>query len=397
MNTKLKSLDILKGIGIIMIIIVHNRHFIMKNMDGYRQLINYGQMGCQLFFLVSGMALCYSWYHQLDKNPSNGALKNYGSFVLRRFLRLAPGFWVILALNFVLNVILIDMLDYSPGFIMKREPLGILINVLFLHGFFPEYINNVFPFGWYIGTTFILYLLFPLLVSLCQRLYRINRHIIYALPLIFLILNIYLLKYISERSQGSLYPYNNSFLYYFFTNQLPCFILGIMLYFQENSKDQESFSKRCPLVVSAALFAVISIVTIKLYLMPEKNYLYTVMPSLAGLSFYWLAVSLIHIEKKPSIKPTDKKAPDDKVLSFFADFLARCGQISYGMYLIHSLVCSYGMKAITSAFNSFGYEYNDLLFYMIMLLPCIFVVYVAGLYMELLLDRLNKLVSRIRT
>lgn len=30
MNKKLVSLDIIKGIGIIMIIIVHNRHFIMQ-------------------------------------------------------------------------------------------------------------------------------------------------------------------------------------------------------------------------------------------------------------------------------------------------------------------------------------------------------------------------------
>ena len=40
-KSKLASLDILKGIAIIMIIIVHNRHFLMKNMDGLRQLISH--------------------------------------------------------------------------------------------------------------------------------------------------------------------------------------------------------------------------------------------------------------------------------------------------------------------------------------------------------------------
>ena len=61
MNQKLKSMDIIKGIGIIMIIIVHNRHFLMLDMSGLRPLMNYGQMGCQLFFFVSGFALCYAW------------------------------------------------------------------------------------------------------------------------------------------------------------------------------------------------------------------------------------------------------------------------------------------------------------------------------------------------
>ena len=68
-NTKLQSLDILKGIAILMIIVVHNRHFTLQNTAGFRQLINFGQMGCQIFFLVSGMALCYSWSHSVAKQP----------------------------------------------------------------------------------------------------------------------------------------------------------------------------------------------------------------------------------------------------------------------------------------------------------------------------------------
>lgn len=60
MKKQLNTLNLLKGIGILMVIMVHNRHFIMKDMSGLRPLINYGQMGCQLFFFVSGMALCYS-------------------------------------------------------------------------------------------------------------------------------------------------------------------------------------------------------------------------------------------------------------------------------------------------------------------------------------------------
>ena len=33
MDKKLRSIDIIKGIGIIMIIITHNRHFIMQDMS----------------------------------------------------------------------------------------------------------------------------------------------------------------------------------------------------------------------------------------------------------------------------------------------------------------------------------------------------------------------------
>ena len=83
MNQKLKSMDILKGIGIIMIIIVHNRHFLMQDMSGLRPLINYGQMGCQLFFFVSGFSLCYAWEHLSEPRRA----PKYARFVLRRYLK----------------------------------------------------------------------------------------------------------------------------------------------------------------------------------------------------------------------------------------------------------------------------------------------------------------------
>ncbi len=385
MKKQLKSLNVLKGIGILMIIMVHNRHFIMKDMSGLRQLINYGQMGCQLFFMVSGMALCYSWFHLVSKNAApqearltvRQHLKCSGQFVLRRYLRLAPGFLIILCVNFLLNVLFMDVLDHSPGFIVNRKPAAILINVLFLHGFFPDYINNVFPGGWYIGTTFILYALFPLLILLFEKIYSLKRPLIMIIPVIFLILNCVLLRYIAGVTDNELYPYNNSFLYYFFTNQLPCFSLGILLYFQEKT----GFSAKCPLPVSIVLFAVTCFASVRLYLMPEQNFIYSVIPSLVGLSFYWLAVSFIHIELCAANLP--KK-------HFFTDFIASCGSHSYGMYLVHAFVSWYGLKDLSYFLTLGGNTYNDLRLYSALYLPTVFVIYVLGLYMTKLLDIIDK-------
>ncbi|MBQ5852458.1 MAG: acyltransferase family protein, partial [Lachnospiraceae bacterium] len=171
-KSKLASLDILKGIAIIMIIIVHNRHFVMKNMDGLRQLINFGQMGCQIFFLVSGTALCYSWTSHLKKSKEKNIFVQYITFIKNRYLRLAPGFLLILFINLLLNIILMDICNYSPGYVMSRSVKGILLNVFFLHGLSKEFINEVFPGGWYIGTAFILYIIFPFLFSICKIVYE---------------------------------------------------------------------------------------------------------------------------------------------------------------------------------------------------------------------------------
>ena len=383
MKKQLNSLNLLKGIGILMVIMVHNRHFIMKDMTGYRQLINYGQMGCQLFFMVSGMALCYSWYHLTEKYQVSSSKLTFrqriscsGQFILRRYLRLIPGFIIILCINYLLNVLFIDILEHSPGFIMNRKPAAIITNLLFIHGFFPDYINSVFPGGWYIGTTFILYALFPLFIFIFEKLYALKRPLIILIPPVLLLLNYMLLKHITLATQYEYYPYNNSFLYYFFTNQMTCFSLGILLFFQEKT----NFSSKCPLPVSAALFIVTCYTCIHYYLLPEQNFIYSILPSIVGFSFYWLAVSFIHIELRAA-----------KGTNAFFNFIASCGSNSYGMYLVHAFISWYALKDLSYFLTTVKeYEYNDLLLYCIVYIPSVLAIYALGRCMKRVLDFIDK-------
>lgn len=355
MNQKLRSLDILKGIGIIMIIIVHNRHFIMLDMSGLRQLINFGQMGCQLFFFASGFSLCHSWERMA---PGKNRIL---CFILRRYLRLAPGFLIFMLLNLALNMLLMDVFHLSPGFVMNREPRNILVNVLFLHGLFPDAVNDVFPGGWYIGTAFLLYIAFPPLYMVIRKLRSIRPVYMAAVPAVLLLLNVALQLCVTRGSGGALPLGNNTFLYYFFTNQLPCFSLGILLYFQDAQKEYAT-SPAVPVALSAAFTGICAALSMN----PPTPLIYTVLPSLAGLAAYGLAAALIHAEKK------------QRLTSPVSRFLAGCGQNSYGMYLVHSLVSWYGMKALTSLLTQNGKTYNDLLLYGLVFLPSVLLIYAMG-------------------
>lgn len=390
MNTKqkLKSLDVLKGIAMIMIIVVHNRHFIMKDMNGMRQLINYGQTGVQLFFLISGMSLCYAWYHLTESNQEKNWVSCVKTFIRRRYLRLAPGFFIVLFINYILNVILIDFLHMSPGYIMNREPVGILVNVLFLHGFFPDYINSVFPSGWYIGTTFILYALFPLLVLSFEKLHTLNRHSIFLLPIAFLSLDLFISKGAVTMFGNKFYPYNDSFMFFFFPNQLPAFALGILLYFQE----KEYFSRHFPLWLSTTLTVITSYIAVHFYLHPNMPYAFCIIPFLCGISFYWLAVTLLHIEYKINRETIaiKKSAKLSKIVSYFVNFLADCGKNSYGMYLVHGFFSWYIMKALTTTLMKHGINYNELQLYFLLLVPTILAVYGTGRWFDVLLNYLDK-------
>lgn len=381
MKRTLMSLNILKGIAMLMIIMVHNRHFIFYHTDGiFRQLINFGQMGVPIFFMVSGMALCYSWTNQCKANPSQ-RLSNYWSFVKKRYFRLAPGFLIILAINLLLNFVLVDTLHTSPGYIMNRDPLGLLVNILFLHGLFPEYINTVFPSGWYIGSTFLLYLLFPVLFLLFQKIYTKNKHIILILPVLFCLLYFLLTKQIAFYSDYTIYPYNCSFLYFFFLNQLPSFCIGIILFFHE----KDSFATKCPLWISLLLGVFFILFAFYLYLQPDVYCFFTIIPFLVSVASYWFALFLLHIEHCKGFP---------SCLNAITEFIANCGTYSYEMYLMHGFFSWYVIKALTLYLTGQGIAYNDLLLYIILLPVTILLVYSSGRLLSVFLTKLNALLHK---
>lgn len=391
MDQKSKSLDILKGIGIIMIIAVHNRHFVMQDMSGLRQLINLGQMGCQLFFFASGFSLCHAWEH-MDSSRSR-----IPRFLLRRYLRLAPGFLFFMIVNLMLNILLMDVLHLSPGFIMNREPRALLVNILFLHGLFPCAVNNVSPGGWYIGTAFLLYIAFPPLYTVFQKLRNVNLRpgclsvCMAGVPALLLILNIPLLHLVSACAAKEELPLgNNTFLYYFFTNQLPCFSLGILLFFQHMHPNAPRRNP-CPPAVYAALSAVSAVLCAALFLSPPMPLIYAVIPSLAGLAAYGIAAALIRIEKRGESARVHKRK---RLTSPVSRFLASCGQHSYGMYLAHSLVSWYGMKALTALLTQNGRTYNDLLLYGLVFMPSVLIIYAMGVAVERALSRIDRRLRR---
>ena len=333
----------------------------------------------------------HAWQHL---HPSRDRIPR---FLLRRYLRLAPGFLFFMIVNLTLNILLMDVLHLSPGFIMNREPRALLVNILFLHGLSPGAVNNVFPGGWYIGTAFLLYIAFPPLYAVFQRLRNASLRpgclsaCMAGIPALLLILNIPLLHFVSACAAKEKLPLgNNTFLYYFFTNQLPCFSLGILLFFQHMHPNAPR-KNPCPPAVYAALSAVSAVLCAALVLYPPMPLIYAVIPSLAGLAAYGLAAALIRIEKRGESARVHKRK---RLTSLVSRFLASCGQHSYGMYLAHSLVSWYGMKALTALLTQNGRTYNDLLLYGLVFLPSVLIIYAMGVAVEKALSRIDRRLRR---
>jgi peptidoglycan/LPS O-acetylase OafA/YrhL len=102
-------------------------------------------------FLISGAVLEYQ-YKKVRTIP------DYKKFLFRRFVRLYPAFWMSLLLGILL----------APAVLGQNLP-GVLFEFT---GFFmflgtgPGIINQM---GWFIGTIFVLYMLYPVLSSVIRK------------------------------------------------------------------------------------------------------------------------------------------------------------------------------------------------------------------------------------
>ena len=122
-------------------------------------------MALQLFFLASAVTLMMSWSHEKNRN---GCVDVVG-FILRRFFRIAPAYYLMSVLYFFLE-------PPRRGF----DPIQALATYLFINAWHPALMGvvadtwSVVPGGWSIGVEFTFYAAFPILAcgmtSLCRAI-----------------------------------------------------------------------------------------------------------------------------------------------------------------------------------------------------------------------------------
>jgi peptidoglycan/LPS O-acetylase OafA/YrhL len=120
--------------------------------------MDYGQLGVQLFFIVSGYTMMLTFGDKIDS-------VGVRSFYVRRVFRIVPLFWI--AIIFYLVFTRGDGFRiWAPHGISASD---VLLTFLFLHWGSVTAFNSVVPGGWSIAVEMQFYLLFPLLIQLFRR------------------------------------------------------------------------------------------------------------------------------------------------------------------------------------------------------------------------------------
>lgn len=113
-----------------------------------RLYASHGGTGVSLFFVLSAFALSYS----LDARRHEPRVTR--RFYLRRLLRIAPLFYVMMFLYYIRDIFLYDRFHSLDT---------VLINASLFFNLFPDHIRGYVWASWTIGVEILFYLLFPIL------------------------------------------------------------------------------------------------------------------------------------------------------------------------------------------------------------------------------------------
>lgn len=292
---KFEFVDVLRGLAVLMVIVVHHGQKFQAIGNAY-YVIAFGQMGVQLFFLASAFTLCHSWS---SRGGGEGA---YRDFLIRRFFRIAPLYYLAIPLYYVLYRYV-----KHDGFAVYT-PLNVGLNLAFLQSFREEAMNGIVPGGWSIGVEMLFYLIFPALFGLISGWVQAGRWaLVWALPVA--VTALCTLVWLTL-------PVDKELMYYGLPNQLPVFLTGMAAYFAVRAGWKPV--PRRDAAGAAGLGALAYLLFLGTYLAPFPRLCLALLPLAAALSF---ACVLSLARRYATTAP--------------ARVIARIGQVSFSIYIFH--------------------------------------------------------------
>ena len=287
---RLSSLDSCRGVAILMVVAFHVS-VIYRPAAWLGQLAIFGNLGVQLFFLVSAVTMCLMWDQRREE--SQRTLK----FYIRRFLRIAPLFWFA-----IVFYTLAWHVSPDGGCLQGITWFQVATTSIFLHTFFPSATNSVVPGGWSIGIEMGFYLVFPLLALVPKD--RLPSFSFAA----YVILGLLGTAMAERLGSGDGYAI---FLYYSFLTQLPIFPIGMFVY--GVTHQEVTLSKK---YIGAWII------------------LWLVIAVIAKLKFHWNSRPLFWFE----VMVLATAVGSSIRWNLATKWLAYVGRLSYSMYLFHFAV-----------------------------------------------------------
>lgn len=301
-----------------------------------------GVYAVSTFFIISGMSL-YIAYRKTEWNKSSVAI-----FALKRYIRLAPAFWVAC----IAMVILLVITD--QGYSLKYKQL--LYNLSLLFGFFnPQAYITVG--GWSIGNEVVFYALFPLILwSTHKRKIFITSSLIIALASHFYYAFVMLEaegEYTAQKWNTYIQPWNNVFL----------FVSGVAIAW---------ISTELKLAKSKIYWIPIFGLVLAFCLYPVDGQLINIMTGMNRIAFTAICAAICFCAFNLSVN-------NNSIAGFV---LSALGDLSYAIYMFHGVVSETTLRIIAPKFGIDSAHSQLLLLYSVAMPATLALSFVFFFYVE---------------
>jgi peptidoglycan/LPS O-acetylase OafA/YrhL len=277
-GSRVPEIDALRGVAAMAVVLFHYTTRFNELFGGQAELgweFRHGQYGVNLFFIISGFVIFMTL--QRTSRPMD--------FVVSRFSRLFPAYWVAIALTFAIT----HLLGLPQKLVTLPEAAG---NAIMVHGLF--HIPHVDGVYWTLEVELLFYVGMFLLYR-TGRLHQIERAL-------FALLGLRVAYFLLERYAGISLPWIAFRL--LILQYLPWFAIGIAIYMRLHPMTPQDSRKSTTIAIAA-------VVTL---LLAESPWL-GLLACLLGLCVHLAATGRLPILRHP--------------------ILVWLGGISYPLYLLH--------------------------------------------------------------
>jgi peptidoglycan/LPS O-acetylase OafA/YrhL len=305
---RFEGLDALRAVAATCIVLYHTILLNSLALPAWStELVYRLGMAVPLFYMLSAFSLSIGYYGKLQ---NRAALAQYG---VRRFLRIAPLFYVLLP---VWLTVMWVKFDQAPSF------FAIIANLTFLFGFVPGLHESIAWAGWSIGVEMIFYALLPL-IFLAARDWRSS-------------LALYGASIIAAIAFQKAIGHATSYAYMNIITQLPHFMTGLVAFHVYRSGVLSKLKDAHYVLLAIGL---------------------AIWPLMAVLKLGHLTVWGVDVEQYgiglafPFIVLSQVLSPDKVLVNRFSVFL---GKRSFSIYLLHPLMILLAMPLVQAANAAHG-------------------------------------------
>lgn len=297
MKSKLSNIEFMRAFCALAVVIYHFAHYSFCSYSNYLEFFANGKWGeavVIVFFALSGAMLYLN-------NPTVASLKK---FYFKRFKAVFPMFYIAFLIFFTKNALEAHTLFYRTD----CSPWTLLYTLIGMDGYLRYSMVNYYILGeWFLGAIILLYIIYPLLNKLINKL---------PVTTALLVTGLFAFE---------LYDNNNLFKISTFTNLFSClfaFYIGIILF-----KHKRILEYNYPVAISIFIFVIVGFVPL-----PISE---TICQHILGYSMFFILFRLgtlickIHLLEKISI---------------------HIGKLSYPIFLLQAVY----VQAMLNLRNPFG-------------------------------------------